>query len=170
MLSNRYFEAIAHFENVYRSTRHRFFSVSKEATKQLLQAVYCLGFCYCELCLFEKAFYYLNMVKSTGDIHYAMEYVNVLANSGDLRVFKEIETIVDDVRQQFTDDDDVPEHVQKLLSFLKRRHGYSLIEFGKLDEAEKVFKSLLDDPTSQDYAVSELAYIQKLKANESPES
>ena len=64
----------------------------------------------------------------------------------------------------------VPEHVQKLLSFLKRRHGYSLIEFGKLDEAEKVFKSLLDDPTSQDYAVSELAYIQKLKANESPES
>lgn len=170
MLSNRYFEAIAHFENVYRSTRHRFFSVSKEATKQLLQAVYCLGFCYCELCLFEKAFYYLNMVKSTGDIHHAMEYVNVLANSGDLRVFKEIETIVDDVRQQFPDDDDLPEHVQKLLSFLKRRHGYSLIEFGKLDEAEKVFKSLLDDPTSQDYAVSELAYIQKLKANESPES
>ena len=74
------------------------------------------------------------------------------------------------VRQQFPDDDDLPEHVQKLLSFLKRRHGYSLIEFGKLDEAEKVFKSLLDDPTSQDYAVSELAYIQKLKANESPES
>ena len=60
--------------------------------------------------------------------------------------------------------------VQKLLSFLKRRHGYSLIEFGKLDEAEKVFKSLLDDPTSQDYAVSELAYIQKLKPNDSPES
>lgn len=170
MLSNRYFEAIAHFENVYRSTRPHFFTVSKEATKQLLQAVYCLGFCYCELCLFEKAFYYLNMVKSTGDIHHAMEYVNVLANSGDLRVFKEIETIVDDVRQQFPEDEDLPEHVQKLLSFLKRRHGYSLIEFGKLDEAEKVFKSLLDDPTSQDYAVSELAYIQKLKANESPES
>lgn len=168
MLNNRYYEAIAHFENVYRRTRKSFFTSSKEATKQFMQMLYYLGFCYCELGLYEKAFYYLNIVRTTGNIHHVMEYVNVLANSGDIRVFKEIETIAEDVHQQFTDDEDIPEHVQNLLSFLKRRRAFSLIEFGEFDEAEKAYKALLDDPESHDYALNELAYLQQLKSGAAP--
>ncbi|MDO4511255.1 MAG: hypothetical protein Q4B68_05490 [Bacteroidales bacterium] len=169
MLANRYYDAIAHFENAYRCMRRGFFSSNKEESKQFLQMMFFLGFCYCELRLWEKAFFYLNIVRTTGNIHHVMEYVNVLANSGDIRVFREIENIVDDIRQQYNDDDDIPEHVQSLLSFLRRRRAYSLIEFGEIEEAEKAFKALLDDPESHDYALSELAYIQKLKAQNEEE-
>ena len=49
------------------------------------------------------------------------------------------------------------------MSFLKRRRAYSLINFGKLKDAEKEFHDLLEDPFSKDYAINELAYIQKMQ-------
>ena len=37
------------------------------------------------------------------------------------------------------------------------------IELGRLDEAEEIFKAMLDEPGNSDYALEELAYIQRLK-------
>ncbi len=163
MLSNRYFEAIAHLENAYHALRNKFFSLGKAEKNQFYELTYCLGYCHCELGLYEKAYYYLNLTRSIGNIKYLMEYVNVLANSGDIRVFSEIGMILDDLSKHCEGMDELPENVRQLESFLRRRYAFSLIEFGKLDDAEKAFKDLLNDPESFDYAVNELAYIKKLR-------
>lgn len=167
MLSDRYFEAIAHFENVYQYIRGLYLGFTTEIKNLFNQAAYNLGFCYSELRLYEKALYYLDMVKDAGSITYMTEYVNVLANSADIRVFKEIEAILDDITHQYPNSEDMPEAVIRFVSFLQRRHAYSLVEFGKLDDAEKEYKALLKDPESEDYAMKELAYIQQLRLKKS---
>jgi hypothetical protein len=47
-------------------------------------------------------------------------------------------------------------------SFLKRRKSYVLIETGRYDEARAILNELLNDPDSSDFAMSELAYLQKI--------
>ncbi len=166
MLSNRYYEAIAHFENAYHALRSKFFSFGRAEKSQFCELAYCLGYCYCELGLYEKAFYYLNIMRNSGNIKYVTEYVNVLANAGDIRVFSEIGMILDDLSKHSEDLEDLPDSVRQLEAFLRRRYAFSLIEFGKLDEAEKAFKELLNDPESLDYALNELAYIKRLRQSE----
>ena len=66
------------------------------------------------------------------------------------------------------DDDDAPNKeadatLASFLSFLRRRKSYVLIECKRYDEAEKLLKSMLNDPSSSDYAINELAYLQKIK-------
>ena len=107
------------------------------------------------------------MVRDSHSISYTTEYVNVLANSADTRVFKTIEKFLDDIAQQYANAEEMPEAVMRFVSFLNRRYAYSLVEFGKLDEAEKAYKKLLNDPESEDYAMKELAYIQQLKSKDS---
>jgi len=89
--------------------------------------------------------------------------VNVLANAGDIRVFYYIESYLKMIHDNFGNNENYPENIAAFASFLKRRRAYSYVEFGKLDDAEREFKDLLDDPFSKDYAINELAYIQRLK-------
>ena len=50
-------------------------------------------------------------------------------------------------------------------SLLNRRYAYMLIEYGMLDEAEAVLKTLLQDPDSKKFAEGELKYVEHLKKN-----
>ena len=58
----------------------------------------------------------------------------------------------------------MPEHIRQFISFLRRRRGYALIDFGKLDDAEKIFTSMLDDLENAPYASQELGYIKHLRS------
>jgi len=60
---------------------------------------------------------------------------------------------------------DVPEHLTELLNFLRRREVYIEIDRGYLDEAETICKEMLNEPENSDYALSELAYLQKLRGS-----
>lgn len=166
MLTDRYFEAIAHFENLYQNLRALFLFMNSDMKRLYYQVVYNLGFCYSKLRLYDKALFYLDMVRDSHSISYTTEYVNVLANSADTRVFKTIEKFLDDIAQQYANAEEMPEAVMRFVSFLNRRYAYSLVEFCKLDEAEKAYKKLLNDPESEDYAMKELAYIQQLKSKD----
>ena len=53
------------------------------------------------------------------------------------------------------------------LAFLNRRKAYLLVEKGRLEEAKGLLKRMLEDPASADFAISELAYIQKLEKDKS---
>lgn len=161
----RYYEAIVHLENVYRGMRASFFDEDgKKHRDTFYRVCYLLGFCYNEVHNYELSFFYLNIVGEFNDIPFNMEYVNMLANSGDIRSFKTIEAILDSVKESVKDSDgDVPEQISDFAEFLQRRKGYTFIEFGLLDEAEALFKAMLDSPASHDYAVNELAHIQRLR-------
>lgn len=170
MNHKRYYEALRYLRNAFSALRMRYFTLSKQQRQVFFDICYYIGFCYCDLHLYELSYFYLDYVESLGRIDYSMEYVNSLANSMDLRVFRAISDIQGDLHDQWDGEDDVPDNVQKLMNFLRRRQAYSYINFGNLDEAEKSFKSMLDEPDNRDYAIHELAYIQQLRREQAPEA
>lgn len=161
--SERYYEAMLYFENVVNSYRSDFFELKSEHRNAFLETVYMLGFCYNELGMPKQAFYYLDLVASDGNIRHTMELINSMANSKDLRLFSYTEGVMDEVKRNFSDVDELPENIKDFINFMRRRRGYAFIDFNQLDKAEKIFTQMLDEEENADYAINELAYIKKLR-------
>ena len=162
-MAGRYYEAILNLENVYHSFRENFFEMSAEHKRVFMEVAYKLGFCYNDLGLYRQAFYYLDLMASDGNIRHTMELVNAMANSKDLRLFSYTEGVMEEVKRNFSEDDELPENIKDLINFLRRRRGYAYIDFNELDKAEKIFTQMLDEEDNADYAINELAYIKKLR-------
>ena len=163
MLNNRYYEALLHFENAYYDLLPEFYNLDDHLKSTFMRICYNIGFCYNELRQYRDAFYFLHICSNENNVLSATEWINCLANAKDMRVFNAIERCLDSLSEQFKNNDDIPEHIQNFIRFLRRRRAYALIDFNHLDEAEKAFKDLLDDPESSDYALSELAFIERLR-------
>lgn len=161
--AGRYYEAILHLENVFNSFRADFFEMSTEHKHVFMEAAYKLGFCYNELGLYKQAFYYLDLMASDGNIRHTMELVNSMANSKDLRLFSYTEGVMDEVKRNFNEDDEMPDNIRDFINFLRRRRGYAFIDFNQLDKAEKIFTQMLDEEDNADYAINELAHIKRLR-------
>ena len=161
--AGRYYEAILHLENVYNSFRANFFEMKPEHKRVFMEAAYKLGFCYNELGLPKQAFYYLDLMATDGNIRHSMEMVNSMANGKDLRLFSYTEGIMDEVKRNFDDAEELPENIRTFMNFIRRRRGYAYIDFNQLDKAEKIFTQMLNEEENADYAIHELAYIKKLR-------
>ena len=161
--SGRFYEAILYLENLFNSYRSDFFEMGSEGKRLFMEVAYKLGFCYNELGLPKQAFYYLDLMASDGNIRHTMELVNSMANSKDLRLFSYTEGIMDEVKRNFTDNEELPDNIRDFMNFIRRRRGYALIDFNQLDKAEKIFSQMLDEEENADYAINELAYIKRLR-------
>ena len=161
--AERYYEAILHLENVYHSYREVFFDLTAEQKRSFMEVAYKLGFCYNELGQPKLAFYYLDLMASDGNIRHTMELVNSMANSKDLRLFSYTEGVMDEVKHNFSEDEELPDNIRQFINFMRRRRGYAYIDFNQLDQAEKIFTKMLDEEENADYAINELAYIKKLR-------
>ena len=161
--AERYYEAILHLENVYHSYREVFFDLTAEQKRTFMEVAYKLGFCYNELGQPKLAFYYLDLMASDGNIRHTMELVNSMANSKDLRLFSYTEGVMDEVKHNFSEDEELPDNIRQFINFMRRRRGYAYIDFNQLDQAEKIFTKMLDEEENADYAINELAYIKKLR-------
>lgn len=163
MLNDRYTEAVILFENAYNAMSKVFFKLSDEMKDTYREVCYNIGFCYTELHQNEKAFYYLHMLEEDGNIRHNSELINCLANNRDIRVFRIINDIMDAINKHADQEGNIPEELQTFVNFLRRRRAYSLIDFDELDEAEKAFTEMLDEPDNSDFALGELAYIKQLR-------
>ena len=168
--SGRYYEAILYLENVFNSYRCDFFEMGSEGKRLFMETAYKLGFCYNELGLYKQAFYYLDLMASDGNIRHTMEFVNSMANSKDLRLFSYTEGVMDEIKRNFNEDDELPDNIRDFINFLRRRRGYAFIDFNQLDKAEKIFTQMLDEEENADYAINELAYIKKLRQQRGEET
>ena len=162
-LDKRYYEAMLYMENVVNSLRAHFFDMNDEQRRLFMEAAYKLGFCYNELGLNKQAFYYLDLMATDGNIRHTMELVNAMANGKDIRLFHYTENVLNEVKRNFSEDEDLPDNIRDLINFLRRRRGYAFIDFNQLDQAEKIFTQMLDEEENADYAINELAYIKKLR-------
>lgn len=166
----RYYEALVHLENCYEIVRQQAADDEKKID-HFMAICYHLGFCYNEIGNNRTAFFYLHHVAESARIHYVQEYINTLANIGDVRTLGVIDNVqqqLDNIMEQ-NDEDEMPQHLVEFREFLLRRRGFMLIELGRLELAEQQFKALLDSPISHDYAVNELAYIQRLRREQTQE-
>ena len=161
--AERYYEAILHLENVFNSFRENFFEMSVKHRQVFMEAAYKLGFCYNKLVLSKQAFYYLDLMATDGNIRHTMELVNTMASNKDMRIFSYTEGVMEEVKRNFSEDDELPDNIKDLINFLRRRRGYAYIDFNQLDKAEEIFTRMLDEEDNADYAINELAYIKKLR-------
>ena len=161
--AERYYEAILHLENVFNSFRENFFEMSVKHRQVFMEAAYKLGFCYNKLGLYKQAFYYLDLMATDGNIRHTMELVNTMASNKDMRLFSYTEGVMEEVKRNFSEDDELPDNIKDLINFLRRRRGYAYIDFNQLDKAEEIFTRMLDEEDNADYAINELAYIKKLR-------
>ena len=168
--SGRYYEAILYLENVFNSYRCDFFEMGPEGKHLFMETAYKLGFCYNELGLNKQAFYYLDLMASDGNIRHTMELVNSMANGKDLRLFSYTEGVMEEIKRNFSQNDELPENIKNFVNFLRRRRGYAFIDFNQLDKAEKIFTQMLDEEENADYAINELAYIKKLRQQRGEET
>ena len=88
---------------------------------------------------YEKALFYLDIVYGfVGNIHCKMEYINCLVNSKDFRAIyiinKEIQE--DLTRAMQLKKEEITKDMVTFHHFLRRRKAYTLVNMGRLDEAE----------------------------------
>lgn len=164
--SRRYYEALPYLENAYYVLKNNYQDLGKKAKERFYELNYYIGFCYAELRCYQRAYFFLDAAFTRNNIRYAKEYVNCLTNSTDFRALGIIQRLIKNVKTAIDNEEENEEELPQLkafLSFLHRRKGYALIELNKLEEAENLFRTMLDDPESESYALDELTYIQQLR-------
>ena len=167
--AKRFYEALQHLENAYRVLNVNFEGLNKAAREHFYEICYFIGFCYAELKLYDRAYFYLDIVYPQNSVRYTTEYVNVLVNTKDFRALSIIERLLKSIEQELSNSEGEEtdnDGLQTFKRFLLRRKGYVLIDHRRLDEAEAVFQSLLDFPDCEKQAIDELMYIEHLRAKE----
>lgn len=175
MAQERYVEAIECLRFVYDRLKPLFFHLTKEDNNVFIDICYYLGCCYNALRCFEKAFYFLDILRGSSKITHCHEFVNTLISSGDIRVFSVIDSLVDSIRENNEVDDleeegALPEHVISFLNFLRIRRADACLNFGEFKEAEKEYKHFINDPEWTDHAIDQLAAIKKMRAEMKPKT
>ena len=172
----RFYEAVYYLQEVYDTLKDIYEQLGENGLGAFFQTCFLLGASLANLGQYERASYYLVITLPLRSITYTEAYVNCLVNGNDFRALATINSLLFQVTPPASDgaadeDDDADDDVTAqhsspnaaFISFLKRRKAYVLINQRKYDEAEKLLKQLLDDPENSDFALHELAYIQKNK-------
>lgn len=173
-LEHRYYEALPYLESAYCYLSSHFPQLRENGIISFYEVCFMIGTAYCDMHDFERALPYLattleadNVGISLSDaIRYKKEYVNCLVNSGDYRAMKYVFDLINTIEntQKYRD---LSVHWNDFLKFLRRRYVQILINNTFYEDAEIELKDMLDDPDNKDYALNELAYLQKNKKKQS---
>lgn len=170
-MKKRYYEAIFYLEQVFNSMNDHFHEMKESQRKVFYEVNYYLGFCYNDLGLYHKAYYFLDTILNQNKISYTKEYIISLVNARDFRALNVINTILDKIGQIEEDQDEEEKTtgtaaIRKFANFLKKEKGYILVEMGAFQEAETLYRELLKDPENEKIALIELAHLEQLKKEE----
>lgn len=164
----RFYESVLILENVFRLLQSSFERMGTSAREAFIELCYLIGSCYAHLSQYCRASYYLQLTLPAHRITYMQTFVNCLVNGHDFRAMifinsflQELQPIVGEERPEEASGEMY--EIIAFIGFLKRRKAFLLVRAERYDEAEQILKQLLDDPANSDYALKELAYIQKKK-------
>lgn len=176
-LRKRYYEALLPLENAFHAVTRIYDTHDRHIIEMLDELAYFIGCCYMCLHQYDRACYYLQLTLPTTHQSYSEAYINCLVNGGDYRAMDILNGLLGSLQMMLNrmgdgedDDEEVEsptnpnrEQIQAFINFVKRRKAYLLVSRKRFDEAEGILKQLLDDPDNSDFALNELAYIQKQK-------
>mgnify|MGYP002515521769 FL=1 len=171
---SRFYEAASLFEELYRKEALDNTGSKREREDKHRKTCFWLAACHAGLRQYEKAIYYIQQTEPFDNTLSMELYVNCLVNKGDHRALDIIDNVLhalreaedlrendNDARHKFTD-----EQVEHLYHFLLRRRVYLLVTMRRFEEAERILKQMLNDPQNSDFALKELAYIQRNKTRQ----
>lgn len=159
----RYWDALLYFEKVFYLLKEQWFkdNLSDEGLRIFYHCCYLIGYCYAEMKLYGKAYFYLDFVWPLNDIVYCAEYINCLVNGKDVRAINAIDEELE--RIDALKEEELTTEISNYSHFLLRRRAYVLIDMNRLDEAEELFKKLLETDNRPEYIQNELDYIRRLR-------
>lgn len=165
----RYYEALNELLPVYQYLNRQFQHLNKKQRQYFFDLCYSIGICYSELGLYEKAYIHLDRIFPLKQADYMKAYVNCLVNANDFRAYGIVENMISHTQQQIADaEEGTEENLTDFLNFLLRRKVSVLITLGSYDNAHKLLQAMLQEEINQDFAINELARLQKIiEENES---
>nr|WP_298673705.1 hypothetical protein [uncultured Prevotella sp.] len=164
-LNHCFYESLQYLLDAFNFAQSVFEDLKLEEKDRFYEVCYLIGFCYSELHLYRQAYYYLDIVFPLHRVTYTEELVNSLVNGHDFRAISFIDGLLENVENNIDGEDRENVAVNSFVNFLNRRKAYVYIDLQRYDEAEALLKRMLDDPDNTDFAIGELAYLQKLKGD-----
>lgn len=169
MREGLYLEASIRLGRAWNVLNEEYPSLGKHERSTFFRVCYLMGLCLMHLGFDKEAYYYLQLTEGENNSDYLMALINCMAKLRDSRALAMVRRAMHPLRNHIHEMEaegaDVPEHFTELLNFLRRREVYIEIDRGYLDEAETICKEMLNEPENSDYALSELAYMQKLRGS-----
>lgn len=163
-LNKRYYEAISYLKNAFETLKPRFHTLSDKWREHFFELTYYLGFSYAQLQQYKMAYYYLDALQPLNKINYTMELLNVLVLSNDFRAMPFIQRLNADLQEILNKLDEADEKrpsMEALAQFVRFHQGVLLVKWGEIDEAEKIFKELVNTAEFGDACIKQLAEIQR---------
>lgn len=165
--NNCFAEALNYLEHAFGQLLSRFKYLKNAQKEQFYEVCYLIGFCYAELKRYDRAIYYLELTAPQRRITYTTEQVNCMVNFSDIRVEDMVDGLIGELEMHHGDDDDedspmLDANVRSFYNFLRRRKVYLLIERESYPYARKLLKDMLNEPENSDFAINELAYLQRI--------
>lgn len=166
----RYWDALLYLENAFYLLKEKWYgqTLSDEGLDVFYHCCYLIGFCYTEMKLYQKAYYYLSLVWPLDNITYNYEYINCLVNSKDPRAIQEIDDELE--RLDALNEEEITEEISHYHCFLLRRRAHVLTDMHRLDEAEGLLNRLLEVDERVEFIQNELDYIKRLREEQSENS
>lgn len=173
-LQSRYHEALLPLADAFREITKRHSNARDRHTAETLNDLaYLIGCCHMGLRQYDRACYYLQLTLPTTHQSYSEAYINCLVNGNDHRAldilngllgsFKMMNEQASNEEENEANSQSNPnkEQMAGFINFIRRRKAYLLVSLQRYDEAERLLKQLLDEPANSDFALNELAYMQK---------
>jgi len=158
----RYADAIWYLEPIFNMAKATLTSWDDDDQSQFLELAYLLGFSYFQIRNYEMAIYYLYFTQISTDIRYATIFIDALVEAHDVRVFREIDNLLDN----YNNKKQINDATAQFCEFLLRSRSRACITFNDLDTAENICNQLLDSQYSQEYAKKELERIKQLRTEQ----
>ena len=175
-LQKRFYEALGHLTDAYRELENRWSNKDCTCKDSLDETAYLIACCYLGLGQYDRACFYIQATMPRDIDKFTEVYINCLVNNRDFRALHFIDNLLSTLSRSnennFTDsyedeDDDQynssDQQIEEFIGFLKRRKAFTLVNLGRYDEAQAMLTKMLNEPENSDFALNELAYIQKNK-------
>ncbi len=159
----RYYEAILHLDHAWKRMNAGAQGLSGAQFQAFTHASLLLGLCLTALGQYERAYYYLDITIAQGDTGCTKAYLNCLTAANDFRALPYADHVIDSLNHAKAEQASISEDMEDLLNFARRRKVFICTERQKYNEAEKVLIDMLDEAANFNFALSELAYIQRCR-------
>ena len=159
-----YYQALFHFNRVFRVILTRPYKDWKEGVKELFYDIcYYIGFIYADLGMNVRACYYLNIARESNRIDYIEEFVNCICNMRDPSTLGMVVSYIKDIQEKMSANEDEIERLMPMYQFFQRRLLYLLVEYRKWDDAEIQANYMIQNEMDVEFANDELEHIRRMR-------
>lgn len=160
----RYFQASTFFSKAWNELNSRPEAMKGKPSEAHHEACFYLGMCCMMMHRYTAAYYFFDLLLPLQNIRYTRAFVDCIVRLNDFRAELIIENFISTLRVPQDDEtDEESERLRRFMRFLCRSKSLVLLHKHKLDEAEELLKQMLDNQEDADFALTQLAKIQKIR-------